>query len=609
MSNLEPKIDNYIISPLFLLLLIGGLIGVVTFFFLLRFRKTPGVKYWLIWQIAAALWAFTYAFEFAATDLETKIMWSKFSYFGIVYGPVSFLLFSLALSSKFKYLQKKYVILIFAFASLFILSPFTNDYHHLHWKSYGIDPETNATNYVYGPLFWIMTIFAYVALIWGIINISLLYFRLSGYYKRQITLLFIASLLPLCGNIIYVFHINPLSGFDWTPFSFLLTGILIAINISQFKMFDLVPFARNKLFEIIPDAIMIVDGSKRIADYNPAMKKLIGLEDKDLTGRSIDAIFPMWRKMIKQIGEMPAFQTIVSHEVSGKMCYFDLQSSSLHDQHEQGNGRLVILKDISTRIMADEKITESHIRLINEIQEKEQLIYDLDSFSHTVAHDLKGMLGAIVSASHLIKLGFDDMSKEELLEINELIGQSAIKTMHITAELLTLASVRQEDIKRSPVDMQKVVIDSVNRLEVLIREKNANIMLPEVWPEVIGYEAWLEEVWINYISNAIKYGGTPPTIQIGSDILSDDRVKFWVMDNGKGLSQDEMVQLFNKFTRLDTMRAEGHGLGLSIVKRIVEKLNGEVGVESQNIQGEGSVFYFILPKANDKEVQRKAAHG
>jgi len=568
---------------------------VATFFFLLRFRKTPGVKYWLIWQVATSIWAFTYAFEFAATDIETKIMWSKFSYFGIVYGPVSFLFFSLALSSKFKYLQKKYVILFFGIASLFIISPFTNDYHHLHWKSYGINPVTNATDYVYGPLFWTMTAFAYATLISGIINISLLYFKLSGYYKRQIALLFVASLLPLFGNIIYVFHINPLPGFDWTPFSFLLTGILIAINISQFKMFDLVPFARNRLFEVIPDAIMIVDESKRIADYNPAMKKLIGLEDKDLIGKSVDAIFPMWRKMIKQIGDESVFQTIISHEVHGKICYFDLQSSSLQDHDKQSNGRLIILKDVSSRIMAEEEITETHIRLINEIQEKEKLICDLDSFSHTVAHDLKGMLSAIVSASNIIKLGIDDMSKDEMLEINDLIGQSATKTMHITSELLTLASVRQEEIRRIPVNMQKVVTDSIGRLELPIKEKNADIILPEVWPEVLGHEAWLEEVWMNYISNAIKYGGTPPVIQLGSHILPDDRVQFWIKDNGKGLSQDEIVQLFNKFTRLDTMRAEGHGLGLSIVKRIIEKLNGEVGVESEYIPGEGSTFYFILP--------------
>jgi PAS domain S-box-containing protein len=595
MSTFEPIIGNYIITPLFLLLLVGGLIGVITFFFLLRFRKTPGVKYWLVWQIAASIWAFAYAFEFAATDIETKILWSKFSYFGIVYGPVAFLFFSLSLSSKFKYLQKKYVILIFALASLFVLFPFTNDFHHLHWKSYGINPETNATDYVYGPLFWAMMGFAYFALISGIVNISTLYFRLSGYYKRQVAVLFAASLLPLTGNIIYVFHINPLPGFDWTPFSFLLTGILIAINISQFKMFDLVPFARNKLFEVLPDAILIVDSSHRIADYNPAMKRLIELDDNKLIGKSVYEIFPKWRKMIKQIGEVSDFQTIVSHQVHGKMCYFDLQALTLYDQRKQSNGRLVVWKDITKRVQADEEITESQIRLINEIQEKEQLISDLDSFSHTVAHDLKGMLGAIVSASNMIKFGIDGMSKDELLEINDIIGQSATKTMHITAELLTLASVRQQEIKLVSVNMQNLVLDAMSRLKDMIPAKGAKILLPDDWPEVLGYAAWLEEVWLNYISNAIKYGGTPPVIQIGSDILPGGRVKFWIKDNGKGLSPEDIDLLFTKFTRLDIMRAEGHGLGLSIVKRIIEKLNGEVGVESQNIPGEGSVFYFILP--------------
>jgi signal transduction histidine kinase len=149
--------------------------------------------------------------------------------------------------------------------------------------------------------------------------------------------------------------------------------------------------------------------------------------------------------------------------------------------------------------------------------------------------------------------------------------------------------------------MKKVVLDAMFRLRDVIQDNGAEIILPESWPEALGYEAWLEEVWLNYISNAIKYGGKPPRIQIGSDVLSDNRVKFWIRDNGMGLSEDDIALLFNKFTRLDTMRAEGHGLGLSIVKRIMEKLEGETGVESQNIPGEGSTFYFVLPIANSPQ--------
>jgi PAS domain S-box-containing protein len=600
MNKLQLTLSDYIISPLFLLLLLGGLIGVFTFIFLFRFKKTPGVKYWLIWQIAASVWAFTYAFEFAATDIETKMVWSKFSYFGIVYCALSFFFFSLKFSSSDRYLNKKFIVAMFSIATIFLASPFTNELHHLHWKSYSINPETNAMNYVYGPFFWVIFTFSYLTLFSGIVNISLLFVKLSSYHRRQILLLFIASLLPPIGNLIYVFNMNPIPGFDWTPFTFLLTGILIAINISRYKMFDLVPFARNKLIDILPDAILIVDSSSRIADYNSSMRKLIDSNEKELIGKRIEEIVPHQDKLIDEIRRHDEFQSEISLEINGKRHYFDLQAITLYDHDNQQTGRLVMLKDITHRLHAEETIREANIRLSSEILEKEKLIADLDAFSHTVAHDLKNMLGAIVSASSMIKSDFDSFPKEDFLELNDLIYLSATKTMHITKELLTLASVRQEEINPRPVNMQKIVSDSITRLKDMIVEKSAQIGLPESWPKVLGYEAWLEEIWINYLSNAIKYGGIPPLVEFGCEILNENKAKFWIRDNGQGLSEEEMALLFNKFTRLDTLRAEGNGLGLSIVKRIVEKLNGEVGVESKNIPGEGSTFYFILPLAKSQ---------
>lgn len=549
----------------------------------------------MVLQIAAAIWAFTYAFEFAANDIAVKILWSKLSYFGIVYCPVAFLFFSLAFSSRYKYLKKRVVIAVFCFATLFIISPFTNDLHHLHWKSYSIDPVTHATDYVYGPLFWTMTFFAYLALGLGIINIFLMYFRMSDHYRKQTTLLLVAALLPPAGNIIYIFHINPISGFDWTPFTFIFTGLLVAINLSQFKMFELIPVARDILVDNIQDAILVVDNSLVVADLNPAMQKIIGSDKKEIIGSSALEVFPHREAMIREILQNTNYQARISREIDGITRFFDMQVTTLFDHNQNQTGRLVVLKDITPHIHAEEKNKQANLRLMDEIQEKEKLIVDLDSFSHTVAHDLKNMLGAIVSASNLIKQGIDDMNRQEVLEINELIRQAATKTMHITRELLTLASVRQQEVKPVKVNMHRIVLDALNRLNDMTLEYNAQITIPDQFYEAMGYDGWLEEVWINYISNAIKYGGTPPVIHMGNELLDNGRVKYWIKDNGKGLSNEDMALLFNKFTRLGTLKVEGNGLGLSIVKRIIEKLNGEVGVESKNIPGEGCTFYFILP--------------
>jgi signal transduction histidine kinase len=105
-------------------------------------------------------------------------------------------------------------------------------------------------------------------------------------------------------------------------------------------------------------------------------------------------------------------------------------------------------------------------------------------------------------------------------------------------------------------------------------------------------------VWVNYISNAVKYGGTPPAaprVELGGEVQPDGMARFWVRDNGSGLTQEQQTRLFTPFTQLNQVRARGHGLGLSIVRRIVEKLGGQVGVESSGVPGEGSLFYFTLP--------------
>ena len=100
-------------------------------------------------------------------------------------------------------------------------------------------------------------------------------------------------------------------------------------------------------------------------------------------------------------------------------------------------------------------------------------------------------------------------------------------------------------------------------------------------------------MWVNYLSNALKYGGDPPVVKLGADKFSDNAVRFWVADNGPGLTKEDQARLFTPFTQLNQLPASGHGLGLSIVQRIVEKLDGQIGVESQ--PGEGALFWFSLP--------------
>ena len=253
-------------------------------------------------------------------------------------------------------------------------------------------------------------------------------------------------------------------------------------------------------------------------------------------------------------------------------------------------------------------LKEKNRRLVQEISERKRIENalrqqalelearneELDAFSHTVAHDLKEPLAVLMGYSEVLKESYIKISRAELDACLGGISRTSLKMTSIIGELLLLASVRQMDqIEVTPMNMGNVVNEIHVRLGDMIKSRKAEIFIPEVWPVAVGYGPWVEEVWVNYVSNAIKYGGCPPRVALGATRLNGSTVRFWVRDNGPGLTEEERTRLFTPFTRLKQVRAKGHGLGLSIVRRIIEKLGGEVGVEST--VGQGSVFYFTLP--------------
>ena len=227
---------------------------------------------------------------------------------------------------------------------------------------------------------------------------------------------------------------------------------------------------------------------------------------------------------------------------------------------------------------------------------------ELDAFAHTVAHDLKNPLTSLIGFIKLLHRRCEKLSIQQIKENLERIGQNAQKMHSIINELLLLSSVRKmEDIKTEPLDMAAITAEAQDRLNDQLVEHHAQLTMAQDWPIALGYAPWIEEVWVNYISNAIKYGGQPPQIEIGGEMQSTNTVHFWVRDNGQGLTPEQQERLFTQFERLDQVQAKGHGLGLSIVRRIVEKLGGEAGVQSQ-VQ-KGSVFWFTLPAQSKKQNQ------
>lgn len=220
---------------------------------------------------------------------------------------------------------------------------------------------------------------------------------------------------------------------------------------------------------------------------------------------------------------------------------------------------------------------------------------ELDAFAHTVAHDLQNPLNIITGFADLLQEDYERLSPEEIKLYLEAITKNSHKMNIIIEELLLLAGVRKLSVPLKPLDLPSIIHEALERLKQMIKPEAAEIHLPERWPQALGHAPWIEEVWVNYLSNGIKYGGRPPRLELGGEAVEGNMIRYWIKDNGPGIALSDQQYLFLPFTQLSRTGADGHGLGLSIVQRIIEKLGGEVGVESR--PGEGSLFWFTLPQA------------
>jgi PAS domain S-box-containing protein len=246
------------------------------------------------------------------------------------------------------------------------------------------------------------------------------------------------------------------------------------------------------------------------------------------------------------------------------------------------------------------RLMEALQRRTAELQARNE---ELDAYAHTVAHDLKGPLGHMVGFAQVLEQDHAELSFEELKRCSQTIARGGRKMSNIIDELLLMAGIRDAEVELEPLDMAHIVREVQIRLAYMIDKYQAEVLLPpeDAWPVALGHAAWVEEVWVNYLSNALKYGGEPPHVELGFDTnpAAPERqekgkmIGFWVRDDGSGLTPEEQSRLFTPFTRFEQTRAKGHGLGLSIVQRIVGKFGGQVWVESE--VGVGSTFWFTLP--------------
>jgi PAS domain S-box-containing protein len=605
-----------VLAPLSAILSVGMLL------YVRRYRASASSEMsaltWLVWALVG--WLLLNTLELASPSESATVFWAKISYPFIASTPLAWLAFTLQYIGRKGWLAPLRFVWLCIVPAMTAILALTNHWHSLIWQQYDFVPVDDllAMQVVaYGPWFWVHIVYGYALVFVGAFLIVRQYFRSFRLYRRQSLWVVIGALIPIAVNLVYILHLVPGLRKDYTSLSFALASMAFMVGIFWYGLFDLKPVARDLVIDNMGDAMLTLDAQDRIVDLNPAARGLIaGFHGQsagdDLIGQPVTQVLPPWRSLIEWLQHTTNLQTDMTIELDGAQRHYDLRISPLTDRHERLAGRLVVLRDITARKQAEEKLRQYALELEAQYEE-------LDAFSYTVAHDLKNPLSTLIAYSEYLGSNLEKVSIEEMKKIATKISRGSHAMTKIVDGLLLLAYVRKHNnVEMVPLEMEDIVANVQNRFVSMIAETRAQVVVPHAWPTVMGYAPWVEEVWANYLSNALKYGGRseegiPPRVELGFDEsepgredkevidLPNSHVRFWVRDNGPGLVEAEQAQVFAEFARSTKNRVEGHGLGLAIVRRIMEKLGGQVGVESE--AGQGCTFWFSLPRA--KMAQRR----
>ncbi|MEW5938417.1 MAG: ATP-binding protein [Chloroflexota bacterium] len=263
-----------------------------------------------------------------------------------------------------------------------------------------------------------------------------------------------------------------------------------------------------------------------------------------------------------------------------------------HPVWDSARNRLTGIVGAVQDVTASKQTEADRERLIKELESKNA---ELERFTYTVSHDLKSPLVTIKGFLGYLEKDAQEGRYERLAENVQRVNNAADKMQELLNDLLELSRIGRLTNPPARVPFDQIVREALDMVRGALNEKRVRVEAQEGLPVVNGDRVRLAEALQNLVENAIKFMGEQPSprIQIGTGGCDADyQAVFFVRDNGQGFDPQFSERIFGLFNKLDA-NTEGTGIGLALVKRIIEFHGGRVWAESK--PGEGATFYFTLP--------------
>jgi len=349
-------------------------------------------------------------------------------------------------------------------------------------------------------------------------------------------------------------------------------------------------------------AIYMLDAEGRIATWSAEAERIKGYRAEEIVGQLFRTFFTpedVERGVPEQVLRTAREEGQARHEgwrvrKDGSRFWVEGIITAMRDESGALTGFSKVAHDVTDRKRANElleaKVKERTAQLQASLSSVEQLLY-------TIAHDLRAPNRHMRSFAQLLLLEHADRLDDQARDYLSRIGAAAARNDELIRDLLEYGRLSHEAVSLAPVDLRRTVQAVLQAVAGEIQNRHAHVQFGEEWPRVVANERLLERILTNFVTNALTYvpPGREPEMLISAESEGGKAV-LRVQDNGIGIPPEQIDRVFEPFIRLpNETHAPGTGMGLAIVKKAAERLNGAVGADST--LGKGSCFWLELQAA------------
>ena len=344
------------------LLAAGWIIIALGIYTIKKYVENKGLQHVKIFSIllfSAAIWIFGVILSFVTPTNEETYFWEKFKYIGTLLIPPTWVWMCIQWSGRGRWLSSKVIGLLYLISTLFIVLVFTDHFHHLIWSNieYIKMGRYVTTSVVHGIGWWSLLVYSYLLILIGNLYLMIGLIKLKNVYRKQAIILLISSFAPWIANFLFAMGLTPVTEIDYSPAVFIITGLGILYGFSQFSLIELVPIARETVFEELEDPIIVLDTKNRIVDFTPSAKILFEDRSKAI-GKHVS--YAINQDVLKDF--LIKGDTYGELEVVGEdelKHFFCIKVNPLTDDRGEKIGRIVSFRDVTEYKKVERELRES----------------------------------------------------------------------------------------------------------------------------------------------------------------------------------------------------------------------------------------------------------